>query len=848
MLEIKGISKIYTTESFDQKALDDVSISFRENEFVSILGPSGSGKTTLLNIIGGLDQYTAGDLIINGVSTKKYTDRDWDTYRNHSIGFVFQSYNLITHQSILSNVELALTLSGVSKKERRKKAEAALKKVGLKDHIYKRPNQLSGGQMQRVAIARALVNDPDIVLADEPTGALDSKTSEQIMDLLKEVAKDRLVIMVTHNKELAEEYSTRIVELKDGKVLGDTDPFKGKKETSFDSKKTKKTNMGFGTALGLSLNNLMTKKGRTILTAFAGSIGIIGIALILSLSSGVQNYIDRVQEETLTSYPLTVDAATIDMTSMMTEMQEKQNKEIEKSKGSNKVYSNNTIGDMMSISSSKVKSNNIKDFIKYINDGKKLDEYTTEISFQYNLNLQLFKSDTTNGIVQVHPDTVLKSMGMSDQEGLMMGDVWVEMFENDEMNNQLYEVVSGRMPKKYNEVVLLMDENNRVTDYVLYAIGLKDQKELEVMMKDIMAGKEIETKVTSYSYDEILDLEFKLLLNTDYYEKVGSTWINKKEDEDFLKNKIDSAETIKIVGIIKPNENATVATNPMGGVLYTKDLETYVINKINEAQIVKEQKANSEVNVLTGFKFSNDKFSMSDLTIEQQKYLASLSPEEMANLINMYKEQEKATYESVLRELGSINLEEPMSIHIYPKDFESKDMIKDIINTYNDKQEKAGHEENVINYSDMVGLLMSGITGIIDIISYVLISFVSISLVVSSIMIGIITYISVLERTKEIGILRAVGASKKDVSRVFNAETLIVGLGAGLLGVLITILLNIPINLIIKSLTDVSGISKLPLGGAIVLIVISTVLTMIAGLIPAKVASKKDPVEALRTD
>ena len=848
MLEIKGISKIYTTESFDQKALDDVSISFRENEFVSILGPSGSGKTTLLNIIGGLDQYTAGDLIINGVSTKKYTDRDWDTYRNHSIGFVFQSYNLITHQSVLSNVELALTLSGVSKKERRKKAEAALKKVGLKDHIYKRPNQLSGGQMQRVAIARALVNDPDIVLADEPTGALDSKTSEQIMDLLKEVAKDRLVIMVTHNKELAEEYSTRIVELKDGKVLGDTDPFKGKKETSSDSKKTKRTNMGFSTALGLSLNNLMTKKGRTILTAFAGSIGIIGIALILSLSSGVQNYIDRVQEETLTSYPLTVDAATIDMTSMMTEMQEKQNKEIEKSKGSNKVYSNNTIGDMMSISSSKVKSNNIKDFIKYINDGKKLDEYTTEVSFQYNLNLQLFKSDTTNGIVQVHPDTVLKSMGMSDQEGLMMGDVWVEMFENEEMNNQLYEVVSGRMPKKYNEVVLLMDENNRVTDYVLYAIGLKDQKELEVMMKDIMAGKEIETKVTSYSYDEILDLEFKLLLNTDYYEKVGSTWVNKKEDEKFLKNKIDSAETIKIVGIIKPNENATVATNPMGGVLYTKDLETYVINKINDAQIVKEQKANSEVNVLTGFKFSNDKFSMSDLTIEQQKYLASLSPEEMANLINMYKEQEKATYESVLRELGSINLEEPMSIHIYAKDFESKDMIKDIINTYNDKQEKAGHEENVINYSDMVGLLMSGITGIIDIISYVLISFVSISLVVSSIMIGIITYISVLERTKEIGILRAVGASKKDVSRVFNAETLIVGLGAGLLGVLITVLLNIPINLIIKSLTDVSGISKLPLGGAIVLIVISTVLTMIAGLIPAKVASKKDPVEALRTD
>ena len=848
MLEIKNISKVYMTESFDQKALDNVSINFRENEFVSILGPSGSGKTTLLNIVGGLDKYTAGDLIINGVSTKKYTDRDWDTYRNHSIGFVFQSYNLITHQSILSNVELALTLSGVSKKERRKKAEAALKKVGLKDHIYKRPNQLSGGQMQRVAIARALVNDPDIVLADEPTGALDSKTSEQIMDLLKEVAKDRLVIMVTHNRELAETYSTRIVELKDGKVQGDTNPFKDKDKKVEQAKKTKKTNMSFRTALGLSLNNLMTKKGRTFLTSFAGSIGIIGIALILSLSSGVQNYIDRVQEETLTSYPLTVDAATVDMTSMMTEMQDKQDKEIEKSKGSNKVYSNNTIGDMMSIMSSKVKTNNIKDFIKYIDDGKKLEPYTTEVSYQYNLNLQIFKRDTSKGVVQVHPDTVLKSMGMSDQEGLMMGDVWVEMFENEEMNNQLYEVVSGRMPKKYNEVVLLMDENNRVTDYVLYAIGLKDQKELETMMKDIMEGKEITTKVESYSYDEILDLEFKYLLNTDYYEKVGKTWVNKKEDEKFLKKKVDKAETLKVVGIIKPNENATVSTNPMGGILYTKELETHVINKINSASIVKEQKKNKNVNVLTGFKFSDDEFSMDDLTYEQQMYLASLSPEEMANLINMYKEQEKATYDSVLRELGSINLEEPTSIHIYAKDFESKDEIKNIINKYNDKCEKAGKEENVINYSDMVGLLMTGITGIIDIISYVLISFVSISLVVSSIMIGIITYISVLERTKEIGILRAIGASKKDVSRVFNAETLIVGLGAGLLGILITVLLNIPINIIIKSLTDVSGISKLPLGGAIILVVISTLLTMIAGLIPAKVASKKDPVEALRTE
>ena len=847
MLEIKRISKVYTTESFDQKALDNVSISFRENEFVSILGPSGSGKTTMLNIIGGLDKYTDGDLIINGISTKQYTDRDWDTYRNYKIGFVFQSYNLITHQSVLSNVELALTLSGVSKKERRRRAEDALKKVGLKDHIHKRPNQLSGGQMQRVAIARALVNDPDIVLADEPTGALDSKTSEQIMNLLKEVAKDRLVIMVTHNKELAEKYSTRIIELKDGKVTNDTNPFKGKEEKNETSRKTKMTSMSFKTALGLSLNNLMTKKGRTLLTAFAGSIGIIGIALILSLSSGVQRYIDRVQEETLTSYPLTVDAATIDMASMMTEMQAKQEKDIANSKGK-KVYSNNTISDMMNIMGSKVKTNNIKDFIKYIEKGDKLGKYTSEVSYQYNLNLQIFKSDTSNGIVKVHPDTVLSSMGMTDQEGLMMGDVWVEMFDNKDLNEQMYEVVAGRMPKSYNEVVLLMDENNRVTDYVLYAIGLKDQNELEQMMKDIMAGKEVDSEVVSYSYDEILDLEFKYLLNTDYYEKVGNIWVDKSDDEEFLKKQIDSAEKLKVVGIIKPDENATVVTNPMGGVLYTKDLKKQVINKINNENIIKEQKDNPDKNILTGFKFDNGKFSMEDLNPEQQAYLASLSPEELTNLISMYKEQENATYESVLRKLGSIDLESPSAIHIYAKDFESKDEIKNIINKYNDKQEKAGHEENVINYSDMVGLLMSGVTGIIDIISYVLISFVSISLVVSSIMIGIITYISVLERTKEIGILRAIGASKRDVSRVFNAETFIVGLCAGLIGVGITVLLNIPINIIIKALTDVSGISVLPLGGAIILVLISMFLTTIAGLIPARVASKKDPVEALRTE
>ena len=848
MLEIKKISKIYTTESFDQKALDEVSISFRENEFVSILGPSGSGKTTLLNIIGGLDKYTAGDLIINGVSTKEYTDRDWDTYRNHKIGFVFQSYNLITHQSILSNVELALTLSGVSKKERRRKAEKALASVGLKEHMYKRPNQLSGGQMQRVAIARALVNNPDIVLADEPTGALDSKTSEQIMNLLKEVAKDRLVVMVTHNRELAETYSTRIIELKDGVVTNDTNPFTVDTKEVVKQKKDKRTNMSFKTALGLSLNNLMTKKGRTILTAFAGSIGIIGIALILSLSSGVQEYIDRVQKETLTSYPLTIEANSVDMTSIMTEAQERQKEAIEESKGSKKVYSNNTIGDMMSIFGSKIETNNIKDFKDYVEEKKVLDEYASEISYQYDLDLQIFKADTSDGVLQVHPDSVMESMGFGTDSRMMIGDVWTQMFENDDLNNQLYEVVAGRMPEKYNEVVLLMDSNNRVSDYVLYAIGLKDQEELEEMLQKIMKGEEVESKIESYTFDEILDLEFKFLLNSDYYKKVGYMWVDKREDEAYLKEKVDAAETLKVVGIIRPNEDVTITTNSMGGILYTKELETYIINKANEAVIVKKQKDNPETNVITGLNFEDDDFSIEKLTPEQQAYLATLSPEEIADLVDMYREQSEATYETILRDLGAIDLENPSSIHIYAKDFESKDSIKDVITKYNEKQERNGHEENIINYSDLVGMLMSGITGIIDIVSYVLISFVSISLVVSSIMIGIITYISVLERTKEIGILRAIGASKKDVSRVFNAETLIVGFAAGLFGVLVTVLLNIPINMVIKALTGVSGISSLPIVGAVVLILISVFLTMIAGLIPARVASVKDPVEALRTE
>ena len=848
MLELKKISKVYKLENFKQKALDNISINFRNCEFVSILGPSGSGKTTLLNIIGGLDNYTSGDLIINGISTKKYNDRDWDTYRNHKIGFVFQSYNLITHQTILSNVELALTLSGVKSKERKKRAKDALKKVGLIEHINKKPNQLSGGQMQRVAIARALVNNPDILLADEPTGALDSKTSVQIMNLLKEVAKDRLVIMVTHNSDLAEKYSTRIIDLKDGEIKGDTNPY-NKSDENNETTKDKKTNMNFLTALSLSLNNLMTKKGRTILTAFAGSIGIIGIALILSLSSGVQNYINRVQEETLTSYPLMIEDNSVDLTSVMTEQMDKLKKD-ENTKQSNKIYSNNMMTDTLSIMSSKVQSNNLKSFKEYIEKNKEINKYTTSIDYKYNIELQLYKSDIEDKIVKVNPNTILSTMGITDMQAsyFMFKDVFSEIIDNDELNNQMYEIVSGRMPKKYNEVVLVVDKNNRISDYVLYALGLKDQQELKDMFEKVRKGEKVVTTDTSYEYSELIGLKFKLLLNTDYYEKVNGLWIDKSEDEEFLREKLKDSEEITIVGIIKPNKDSAVTSSTLGGILYTDSLEKHVLKKVEDSQIVKEQKQNPEINIITGLEFSDEEFNINDLSFEQQMYLSSLNQEELAEVITKYKESYSLTYEKVLEKLGSIDLDNPSGIYIYAKDFESKDAIKNIINDYNEQQRKNSKDANVINYNDVVGMLMSSVTDIVDIISYVLISFVSISLVVSSIMIGIITYISVLERTKEIGILRAIGASKKDVSRVFNAETLIIGFTSGMFGILITVLLNIPINIIIKKLTGVSNITQLPLNGAIILIMISVILTIIAGLIPAKLASKKDPVESLRSE
>lgn len=844
MLELKNISKVYITDAFKQNALDGVNIKFRKSEFVSILGPSGSGKTTLLNIIGGLDKYTNGDLLIDGISTKKYNDRDWDTYRNHRIGFVFQNYNLIAHQSILSNVELALTLSGVDKKSRRKKAIEVLNKVGLKDHIYKKPNQLSGGQMQRVAIARALINDPDILLADEPTGALDTKTSKQIMDILKDISNDRLIIMVTHNSELAMEYSTRIINLLDGKITNDSNAYNFSKE-KVSSNINRKTFMSFLTALSLSMNNLMTKKGRTTLTAFAGSIGIIGIALILSLSNGVQEYINGVEEETLASYPITIQEETIELADFMLTL--KNNNKIN-DYDENKIYSNNIMTNMMSTMSAKVQSNNLEEFKNYIENGESsLFDYSSAISYSYNLDLQIFKDETEN-IVQVNPNDVLDKIGMGNMNMMYMStSVFAELFDNAEMNNEMYEVVSGRWPQKYNEVVLLVDENNQIMDYTLYALGLKDSSDLSEMYDKILKGEEFEVNNDVYNVDDFIGMKFKFLLNSDYYVKENNIWINKRNNEEFLKDKLSDAEELIITGIIKPSEGSLI-NQTSGGILYLKDLKEYVINKINDSEIAKDQINNPDINVFTGKEFNNDKFDMSSLSSEQLAYLQSLSPTEMAEVIENFKNQAGITYEEVLSQIGIIDLSKPSAINIYPKDFESKDEIINIINDYNNIQRDNNHEENVINYSDVVGVMMSGVSTIINVISYVLMAFVSISLIVSSIMIGIITYISVLERTKEIGILRSIGASKKDISRVFNAETFIVGLIAGVMGIVVTILLNIPINLIIKKVTDINNLSVLPIWGALILIVISTILTIIAGLIPSKIASKKDPVEALRIE
>ncbi len=863
MLKLENITKEYLTGDSKVEALKGINVEFRKSEFVSILGPSGCGKTTLLNIIGGLDRYTNGDLTINGKSTKEFKDRDWDTYRNHSVGFVFQNYNLITHQTVLSNVELALTLSGVSKKERRKRAIEALESVGLKDQMNKKPNQMSGGQMQRVAIARALVNNPEIILADEPTGALDTKTSVQIMEILKNISKDKLIIMVTHNPELAEKYSSRIIKVLDGKVIDDSDPYKAEKTKEEQNKKNKKTSMNFFTALNLSLNNLMTKKGRTFLTSFAGSIGIIGIALILAISTGVQNYINKVEEDTLSSYPITIEEQTIDMSSMMESMMgETSNNTSEYEEG--KIYSSDIMDDMISTLSNKVTNNNLKELKKYLEeDNNEIKNYSNSINYSYDLKINLYKEDSTNGIVKVNPSTVMNAMGMgeiveasnnSSMSSVMMSntDVWMELLDNKELLQSQYNLLAGTWPQNYNEVVLVVDENNEVSDYTLYTLGLKDQKELEKKFKAMQKGEPVEeSKQTSYTYDDFLNLTFKLILNTDYYTKENGLWLDKTKDEEYMKQKIKDAEDIKIVGIIQKNPN-TVAVSITEGIGYTKELEEYVINKSNEAEIVKEQKDKPDVNIFSGLEFPTDdetqSFDYDSLTTEQKMAMAKLSAEELSQMMEAYTENMNSSYEKNLEKLGAVDLANPTSISIYPKDFASKDSITKAIDDYNQKQKDEGKEENVINYTDMVGIMMKSVNQIINIISYVLIAFVGISLIVSSIMIGIITYISVLERTKEIGILRSIGASKKDISRVFKAETFIVGFISGLLGIGITVLLTIPINNIIYKLTEVQVKAMVPTVAGIILVIISMLLTMIAGLIPSKMASKKDPVEALRVD
>ena len=867
MLQLKNITKNYLSGDNEVQALKGIDIEFRENEFVSILGQSGCGKTTLLNIIGGLDRYTSGDLIINGKSTKEFKDKDWDTYRNHSVGFVFQSYNLIPHQTVLANVELALTISGVGKAERKKKAIEALQKVGLGDQLNKKPNQMSGGQMQRVAIARALVNDPDILLADEPTGALDSKTSVQVMEILKEISKDRLIIMVTHNPELAKKYSSRIVKLLDGKIIDDSNPYKSSEEDVKKARNKKdksgKASMKFTTAVRLSLNNLMTKKGRTFLTSFAGSIGIIGIALILSLSHGMQSYINRVEEDTLSSYPLTIQEASIDVTSMLEAMMGNGEKE---EHNDNKIYSRPIVNNILETVSTKLQTNNLEELKKYLESGDTdIKNYINAIQYEYNLNLNIYKQNEDKTYQQVNPSKVFDELGFGEMmesrqstSSMMSGsmtmtqtDVWNEMLDNQNLLQSQYDVLAGKWPTKYNEVVLIVDENNEVSDYTLYSLGIKDIKELNESMEKIKNKEKVEAgESESYSYDDLLNYKFKILLNTDYYKESGNTWQDMSNDDEYMKNVVDNAEEITIVGIIKPNEE-NVSSSGAGMIGYTKELKEYVINKINETEIVKEQKENPNINVFTGIEFpenQNSSFDYSQLTDEQRMYMATLSEAELAELMKNYAENSTATYDSNLSTLGVVDLNKPSTINIYPKDFESKDMITTRISEYNDKQTNDGKEENVITYTDIVGVMMSSVSTIINVISYVLIAFVGISLVVSSIMIGIITYISVLERTKEIGILRSIGASKKDVSRVFNAETLIIGLVAGLIGIVVTLLLNIPINMIIKSIVGISNISKLPTAGAIILVVISVGLTMIAGLNPARFAAKRDPVEALRTE
>ena len=881
MLILKSIAKDYQTGDTKVEALRGVSLQFRECEFAAILGPSGCGKTTLLNIIGGLDQYTRGDLIINGRSTKQFRDGDWDTYRNHSIGFVFQSYNLIPHQTVLSNVELALTLSGVSREERRKRAKEALEKVGLGDQLKKKPNQMSGGQMQRVAIARALVNDPEVLLADEPTGALDSETSIQVMEILQRIARDRLVIMVTHNPDLADRYATRIIRLLDGKILSDS-AAEGKyasADTRAESAPPeRKTSMGFLTALNLSLNNLMTKKGRTILTAFAGSIGIIGIALILSLSNGVNRYIVRVQLDTLSSYPLEIDERTVDMTDTMAGLMDLDLEGKEREDG--KVYSGSRMTQLMSSWMSGVTENNLKDFKVWLEDpATGITPLVSGISYEYNTPLLVYRTDLGEP-VQVNPSTVMEATGMSDMMGMMGSasgiqetvmnttarrmDVFSPLLDNDELLRSQYAVLTGRMPQEMDEVVLILNSRNELSDYTLYSLGIRDQSELKNQFDQLMHGVAIEAEDLEFAYEELMGMSFRLLLNTDVYDRYGSLWTDRSADAGFIAQKLDNAMELKIVGILKPTKSGFGSES--GGIGYRQELVDWLLEQLQDSEIVREQLAAPETDIFTGQPFSaveQDALSLLD-SMEVDDFMEMLEDKGLIPK-GMIPEQYRMfltrdllrqfvgegvmmisgnTLQANLEKMGVSDPARPASVLIYPKDFESKNRITEKIEAYN---AQAG-EEHAVRYTDYVGLLMDSVTTIVNAISYVLVAFVAISLVVSSIMIGIITYISVLERTKEIGILRSIGASRRDVSRVFNAETLIVGFAAGVIGILVTLGLTVIANVILGSLTGIPDIAALPPAAGIILIVISMVLTLIAGIIPSRIASRRDPVVALRTE
>ena len=911
MLILKNIVKDYVTGDTTVRALNDVSINFRENEFVSILGPSGCGKTTLLNIIGGLDKYTSGDLVINGKSTKSFTDENWDTYRNHSIGFVFQSYNLIPHQSVLANVELALTLSGVSKKERRERAIAALEKVGLKEQIHKRPNQMSGGQMQRVAIARALINNPDILLADEPTGALDSETSVQVMELLREIAKDKLIIMVTHNPDLATEYSTRIIRCMDGKVIDDSNPFEPQAE-DFENEKIKaeeekakgrKPSMSLATAFGLSMRNLGTKKGRTFLTAFAGSIGIIGIALVLALSNGIQNYVDKVQNDTLLAFPMSVEREAVDTDNMMNAVMGMSESVLTLNHDRDKVYVNQMMTEMINTFIAQSSSNNIKSFKKYIDDNReKFDELCNDLQFKYSTPLNIYKADTSEGVVKVNPNTAMAEMAgnmMQGMEGFMnssMMDAWIEIIGDNDVVEKQYDIIYGRLPEAKNEVVLLVDGKNEINEMLLYALGIKDQNDLQSNIMGALAGNEVKETQESFTYEDICNMKFKLVLNCDYMVKDKKTglWKDRSSNLAYVKKLVDNGLEINIVGIIRPDEDNVLSVGT-GGIGYTTELMEYALEHTANSAVVKEQLQNPKKDIITGMEFvdltvndfdlvdidmklidmkyldigpfmsmagdvdlseidimdMSSIFNFGDMTDLQKKLMEGyLNDEQVIALKQAYIDtvNAKCSYDNTMSILGYQPVDTPTSIYFYPKSFEAKDEVNAMIDYYNQKVTEDGHPEYSISPTDAIGVLLSSVTKIIDIVTYVLVVFVAISLVVSSIMIGIITYISVLERTKEIGILRAIGASKSDVSRVFNAETIIVGLAAGIIGILSTLLLELPINFLLDYLTKTGAAAQLPFNAAVILVCISVFLTFIAGLVPSSLAAKKDPVEALRTE